>query len=59
MRRPTTTGMAMNATPAESRPAYVASCSGGWEKEAIASSEKRSILRTVYLVSPAWRASRS
>jgi len=48
----------MNATPADSIPAYVASCRGTCEKEAIASSEKRSILRSVYFVSPAWRASR-
>src|SRR5205823_5378188 len=54
-----TTGIATKATPAERMPAYVASWSGTCEKDAIASSEKRSMRLIVYLVSPAWRASRS
>ena len=59
MRSAITTGIAMKATPAERIPTYVASCSGMCENDVIASSEKRSILRSVYFVSPAWRASRS
>jgi polyisoprenyl-phosphate glycosyltransferase len=58
MRRPITSGIARKATPAASSPADVASWRGRCEKEAIASREKRSILRSVYFVSPAWRASR-
>ncbi len=52
------TGMPRNARPAKKKPSRVASCSGTYENEAIASNEKRSILRNENFVSPAWRASR-
>ena len=37
----------------EEEPSTVAACSGTWENDEIASSEKRSMRRGVYLVSPA------
>ena len=58
-RSPITTGIVSSATSDSRKPSTVASWSGRQENEVIASSEKRSILRSVNFVSPAWRASRS
>ena len=54
-----TTGIAMKASMEKMNPIRVASCSGLCEKEKIASNEKRIIRGSVYLVWPAYRASRS
>ncbi len=53
MRSTTTIGIAMKASVEIRKPSRVASCSGRCENDEMASSEKRSILETVYLVSPA------
>ena len=58
IRNPIATGMPRNAIAAKTKPSRVASCSGTYENDAIASNEKRSILRSENFVSPAWRASR-
>ena len=59
MRKPIAIGIARKATQEKMKPSTVAACSGTCENEEIASSEKRSIRRGVYFVSPAKRASRS
>ena len=48
-----TTGIAMNAIAEITKPSKVASCSGRYENDAIASSEKRSMRAGVNFVSPA------
>ncbi len=48
-----TTGIAMKASTEKRNPSSVASCSGLFEKEKIASNEKRIIRVSVYLVLPA------
>ena len=53
MRMVIATGMPTNAMAAKRKPTSVATWSGVWEKETIASSAKRTILRSGYLVSPA------
>ena len=51
--------MARNATAENAKPSSVANWSGRWEKLVIASKLKRIMRRSVYLVRPAPRASRS
>jgi hypothetical protein len=58
-RRPITSGIVSRATSDRRKPSTVASCNGRQENDVIASSEKRSILRSVNFVCPAWRGSRS
>ena len=48
-----------NASALHRKPRNVAICSGALENDVIASNEKRSILRSGYLVTPAWRSSRT
>jgi hypothetical protein len=59
MRKPIAIGIARKATQEKMKPSTVASCRGRCENDEIASSEKRSMRRGVYFVSPAKRASRS
>ena len=54
----TVSGIATKAKTEMAKPISVAICSGKYEKLEIASKEKRIILRSVNLVSPAARASR-